>query len=116
MDYFFSKTAYPSLALNIVRYNIGGAPNSTWDGINVGDPNFDSFKGISSFWLPNGQWNWDADMGQRRILAGAIQAGVNIIEAFANSRKSIDMPSFSCFSFNIFFICKSPLYSSILDD
>ncbi|KAI8923833.1 glycoside hydrolase superfamily [Entophlyctis helioformis] len=85
MDLLFSRTKYPSLGLNIVRYNIGGSPPTTWDGFTPSDKLLGRFRGIPSFQTGPGSWNWDADMGQRRTLAAAKVAGANVFEAFSNS-------------------------------
>ncbi|KAL5033261.1 hypothetical protein BDEG_21286 [Batrachochytrium dendrobatidis JEL423] len=85
MDLIFSRTKYPSLGLNIIRYNIGGSPPTAADGTTPADPLLTQHKGVAAFQTSPNVWNWNADMSQRRIAIQAQQMGVNIVEAFSNS-------------------------------
>ena len=38
-----------------------------------------------SFWGPDGEWDWDADPGQRWMLLAARERGARVFEAFSNS-------------------------------
>lgn len=66
------------LGLNIVRYNIGGGENPKYDFMRPGGD-------VPGFQPEKGEWDWEADAGQRAILLGAIERGVTIAEAFSNS-------------------------------
>ncbi|QGQ96573.1 hypothetical protein EHS13_17655 [Paenibacillus psychroresistens] len=67
-----------SLGLNIARYNIGAGEDPNRDHMLIGAE-------MPSFLNPAGVWNWNADAGQRYVLERALQRGVTITEAFANS-------------------------------
>ena len=66
------------LGLNIARYNIGGGENPEHSHMrNGGDvPGFEPEPGV---------YDWNADAGQRYVLLGAMERGVDITEAFLNS-------------------------------
>jgi O-glycosyl hydrolase len=66
------------LGFNIVRYNIGGGENPDLHVMDV-------HKEIDGFEPKPGEWNWDADAGQRWVLQQAKAQGVTIFEAFSNS-------------------------------
>ena len=40
---------------------------------------------VPGFQPEPGEWDWDADAGQRAVLQGSMERGVNIAEAFSNS-------------------------------
>jgi O-glycosyl hydrolase len=66
------------LGFNIVRYNIGGDENPSLHTL--------PFRvRMEGFEPAPGQWNWDADAGQRWVLQQAKARGVNLFEAFSNS-------------------------------
>jgi len=66
------------LGLNIVRYNIGGGEDPALHMM--------PFRADMEGFEPTaGQWNWDADAGQRWVLQQAKARGVTIFEAFSNS-------------------------------
>lgn len=67
-----------NLALNIARYNIGGSENPDHDHMRPGGE-------VPGYQIVPGVYDWTADEGQRYILQGAIDRGVNITEAFLNS-------------------------------
>jgi hypothetical protein len=89
-EYFLLKVFHPSnedsLQLNIVRFNIGGAPkilpNGTTPGID-----FSPFKGIPSMQLSNKTYDWDADAFQLAVVRDVLELNNEslIIEAFSNS-------------------------------
>jgi O-glycosyl hydrolase len=71
------------LALNIVRYNIGGGenpellpPNRTYLPFHTRIPGYSPRKGV---------YDWTQDAAQRTILRQSIASGVNIVEGFSNS-------------------------------
>lgn len=66
------------LGLNVVRYNIGGgeAPGKHYLGLREAVPGYEPAPG---------QWDWSADINQRRILFESLKKGVNVFEAFSNS-------------------------------
>lgn len=66
------------LALNVVRYNIGGGENPEHNHMRPGAQ-------IPGYESSQGQYDWKADAGQREMLQGAIDRGANITEAFINS-------------------------------
>jgi O-glycosyl hydrolase len=66
------------LGLTVVRYNIGG-------GEAPGHRHMLAFRQMDGFQSASGEWNWNADPGQRWFLQAAIQRGANILEAFSNS-------------------------------
>ncbi|WP_438349047.1 glycoside hydrolase family 30 protein [Paenibacillus sp. FA6] len=68
------------LGLNIVRYNIGGGENPSIENNSL-RPGGD----VPGFQPTEGQWDWDADEGQRTVLLAALQRGATIAEAFSNS-------------------------------
>lgn len=68
------------LGLNIVRYNIGGGENPAIEH-NTLRPGGD----VPGFQPKEGQWDWEADQGQRRIMLAGIERGVDIVEGFSNS-------------------------------
>jgi O-glycosyl hydrolase len=66
------------LGLTVVRYNIGGGENP--------DLHMLPFRAdMEGFEPAPGQWNWDADAGQRWVLRQAKAHGATLFEAFANS-------------------------------
>ncbi|WP_284237493.1 glycoside hydrolase family 30 protein [Paenibacillus glycanilyticus] len=68
------------LGFNIVRYNIGGGENPSIQP-NTLRPGGD----VPGFQPELGQWNWNADEGQRNVMLEAMKRGVDIAEAFSNS-------------------------------
>jgi len=66
------------LGFTIVRYNIGGGENPALHTLPF-RANMEGFEPTP------GQWNWDADAGQRWVLQQAKARGATIFEAFANS-------------------------------
>ncbi|MEC0124556.1 glycoside hydrolase family 30 protein [Paenibacillus pabuli] len=76
MDLVFD--AQKGLGLNIVRYNIGGEENPDMKALRPGGD-------IPGFQPEPGVWDWEADAGQRAVLQGSLERGVNIAEAFSNS-------------------------------
>jgi O-glycosyl hydrolase len=76
MDKIFDPVK--GLGFNIVRYNIGGGE----------DPSHDKLPlraDMPGFETAPGQWNWDADAGQRWVLQQAKARGATLFEAFSNS-------------------------------
>ncbi|SFD53668.1 O-Glycosyl hydrolase [Paenibacillus catalpae] len=78
MDLIFD--ADKGLGLNIIRYNIGGGENPAIQP-NTLRPGGD----VPGFQPEKGQWNWNADEGQRNVMLAAIKRGVDLAEAFSNS-------------------------------
>lgn len=66
------------LALNVVRYNIGGSENPAHDHMRIGGE-------VPGYLVTPGVYDWTADAGQRSVLQGAIERGADITEAFLNS-------------------------------
>lgn len=66
------------LALNVVRYNIGGGENPDHDHMRIGGE-------VPGYQITPGVYDWTADPGQRYVLQGAIDRGADITEAFLNS-------------------------------
>ena len=75
-DLIFHPTK--GLGLNVLRYNIGGGENPQLRPLGFRE-------GIAGFQPRPGEWDWDADPGQRFLLQAAKARGANIFEAFANS-------------------------------
>ena len=72
----FSPTK--GLGFNLARYNVGGGENPALP--------FMGFRERMEGYEPApGQWNWNADAGQRWLLQAAKARGANIFEAFSNS-------------------------------
>lgn len=68
------------LGMNIVRYNIGGGADLTFD------TNLRPFGDIPGFKSgPDAPYDWSADKRQRDVLFAARERGANIFEAFNNS-------------------------------
>ncbi|KAG0584644.1 hypothetical protein KC19_3G225400 [Ceratodon purpureus] len=68
------------LGMNIVRYNIGGGADLTFD------TNLRPFGDVPGFKSgPNEPYDWTADKRQRAVLFAAREKGANIFEAFNNS-------------------------------
>ena len=66
--------------MNIVRYNIGGGADLTFD------TNLRPFGDIPGFKSgPDAPYDWSADKRQRDVLFAARERGANIFEAFNNS-------------------------------
>lgn len=66
------------LGLNIVRYNIGGGENP--------QHHFLSHRAaVEGFQPQPGEWAWDRDTNQRKILLECRRMGVDVFEAFSNS-------------------------------
>ncbi|GJP54593.1 hypothetical protein CLOM_g13665 [Closterium sp. NIES-68] len=82
LDLLFTKDG---LALNIVRYNIGGGHNKKRS------PQFyqmeqTDWRGMPGFKPTEaGPFDWSADERQRNVLQGAKERGANVFEAFSNS-------------------------------
>jgi len=73
------------LGLNVVRYNIGGGENPEYR-VGKDQWRFLPFRAAIPGYEPtSGQWDWNADANQRRILQEAIAMGANQLEAFSNS-------------------------------
>lgn len=66
------------LGLTVVRYNIGG-------GEAPGHHHMPWFRQMEGFAPAPGEWNWNADPGQRWMLEAARRRGANRLEAFSNS-------------------------------
>lgn len=66
------------LGLTVVRYNIGG-------GEQPGHNHMPWFRQMEGFQNEDGQWNWEADAGQRWMLKAAKARGAQRFEAFSNS-------------------------------
>lgn len=66
------------LGLTVVRYNIGG-------GEQPGHHHMPAFRQMEGFQSASGQWDWNADPGQRWFLQAALHRGANVLEAFSNS-------------------------------
>lgn len=68
------------LGMNIVRYNIGGGADLTFD------TNLRPFGDIPGFKSgPDAPYDWSVDKRQRDVLFAARERGANIFEAFNNS-------------------------------
>lgn len=68
------------LGMNIVRYNIGGGADLTFD------TNLRPFGDVPGFKSgPNEPYDWTADKRQRAVLFAARDKGANVFEAFNNS-------------------------------
>ncbi len=81
VDMFFNQKT--GLGLNVIRYNIGGGENPVYM-----PPNheFLTYRSAVPGYEPSpGVWNWNADQGQRTILAMAMKEGANRLQAFSNS-------------------------------
>ncbi|CAI7849711.1 unnamed protein product [Closterium sp. NIES-53] len=82
LDLLFGKD---NLALNIVRYNIGGGHDKKRS------PQFylmeqTDFRGMPGYKpTEKGPYDWSADERQRNVLQGAKARGANVFEAFSNS-------------------------------
>lgn len=70
--------ATKGLGLTFIRYNIGGGENPEHH-------HMPWFRQMEGFAAGPGKWNWDADPGQRWMLAAARQRGATHVEAFSNS-------------------------------
>ena len=75
-DLLFHPTK--GLGLNVVRYNIGGGENPSLRPLGFRE-------GIEGYQPKPGEWNWEADPGQRSLLQAAKARGANVFEAFSNS-------------------------------
>lgn len=78
MDLVFDENK--GLGLNIVRYNIGGGENPNIEK-NTLRPGGD----VPGFQPEEGEWDWEADVGQRTVMLAAFERGATIAEAFSNS-------------------------------
>lgn len=76
----FADAIFTDLRLTIVRYNIGGGENPAFPDL-PSDPR----ARMEGFRNKTGEWNFDADANQRRILRDAIARGVEHVDAFSNS-------------------------------
>lgn len=76
----FADAIFKDLRLTIVRYNIGGGENPAFPEL-PSDPR----ARMEGFRNKAGEWNFDADSNQRRILRDALDRGVEHVDAFANS-------------------------------
>ena len=74
-DALFAPTG---LGLTFVRYNIGGGEHPEHS-------HMPWFRQMEGFAPKPGEWNWDADPGQRWMLAAALQRGATRVEAFSNA-------------------------------
>jgi hypothetical protein len=87
---FLSKVFHPSnedsLQLNIIRFNMGGAPKILSNGTTPGI-DFSPFKGIPSMQLSNKTYDWNADVFQLTVALEGLDLNNDslIIEAFSNS-------------------------------
>lgn len=71
------------LGLNVVRYNIGGGENPKYL---LPNKQYLEYRAAIPGYEPSpGQWDWNADAGQRWALKAAIVRGANQLEAFSNS-------------------------------
>lgn len=66
------------LHLTVARYNIGGGEEPSHH-------HMPWFRQMDGYEPRPGEWNWNADAGQRWMLRAAIDRGVNYLEAFSNS-------------------------------
>lgn len=66
------------LGFNVARYNIGGGENPEHDHMRAGGE-------VPGYQPEPGVWDWDADQRQVEVLKGAMERGVDIVEAFSNS-------------------------------
>ncbi|CAE8621114.1 unnamed protein product [Polarella glacialis] len=71
-----------TLGLTQARYNIGGSP---WQPLYSPKTSYRPGAAVQSYLNENGTWNWSADAGQRKVLAGALQRGLASAQAFSNS-------------------------------
>ncbi len=74
-DALFSPSG---LGLTFVRYNIGGGEHPE-------HRHMPWFRQMEGFAPRPDEWNWDADPGQRWMLAAALRRGANRVEAFSNA-------------------------------
>lgn len=103
----FDQESNDSLKFNIVRYNLGGAPYMLMENGTTPGTSFGAYKGIPSPRLPNGSFVWDVELPQVRVAQDCASLGVNVVEAFVNSRE------FSC----VYLLdLKAHELSSALDD
>lgn len=75
-DLMFHPTK--GLGFTIARYNVGGGENPALHSLHFRES-------IEGYEPAPGQWNWNADPGQRWLLQAAKLRGANIFEAFSNS-------------------------------
>jgi O-glycosyl hydrolase len=74
------------LGLNVVRYNIGGGENPKYLPPNKPRGSYMGLREAVPGYEPTpGQWDWNADANQRRVLFESLRLGVNEFEAFSNS-------------------------------
>jgi len=66
------------LNFTVVRYNIGGGEEPSHH-------HMPWFRQMDGYEPRRGDWNWNADAGQRWMLRAAIERGANYFEAFSNS-------------------------------
>ena len=83
----FDQESNDSLRFNIVRYNLGGAQHTILENGTTPGTSFGTYKGIPSPQLPNGSFFWDVELPQVRVAQDCLLLGVNIVEAFVNSRE-----------------------------
>lgn len=87
---FVSKVFHPSnedsLQLNIIRFNMGGAPKILPNGTTP-NVDFSPFKGIPSMQLSDKTYDWEADAFQLAVIQDILLLNNEslIIEAFSNS-------------------------------
>ena len=87
---FISRVFHPSnedsLQFNIIRFNMGGAPEILPNGTTA-DVDFSPFKGIPSLELSNRTYDWNADTFQLSVVQDILLLNNSsmIIEAFSNS-------------------------------
>jgi O-glycosyl hydrolase len=78
MDLVFDENK--GLGLNIIRYNIGGGENP-----NIEENTLRPGGDVPGFQPEEGEWDWEADVGQRTVMLAAFKRGATIAEAFSNS-------------------------------
>lgn len=90
LDEVFNQTSPKSLKFNIVRFNIGGAPQTILENGTTPETRFGTYKGIPTIEASNRTFVWNADKWQVNIARDVLEYGVDVFEAFSNSRN----PSF----------------------
>ena len=88
LDEVFNQTSPKSLKFNIVRFNIGGAQQTMLENGTTPNTRFGTYKGIPTIEASNRTFFWNADKWQVNVAKDIAEFGVNIFEAFSNSRKA----------------------------
>ncbi|KAJ3063843.1 hypothetical protein HK102_008372 [Quaeritorhiza haematococci] len=66
------------LALNVLRYNIGGGDDPS-------HTHLPPTRAMEGFLNEKGEWNWNADKEQKWMMFEAIKRGATVLRAFSNS-------------------------------